>query len=643
VRRTAVLVLAALAATAGLMSIAPPAGATADATLSMPLTHFTDLVVDDAHGHVFLSGGGTDGIVVRNLEGATVTTIPNEPGATQMALSYDSSTLYVALVGAGAIAAIDTGTLTETTRYSVGAICPTSVAFASGKVWFGYGCDQWGSNVGVVDPSTDPPTVTLGLLASNTDYPPEVLASAAKPGLLVVADVGSSPGLLQLVDVSTGTAVFGASRQDTSPGPDVALTADGSRLIMTYGAVFLTSDLTADGSYTGPYDSSIGFAAGPGGLVAESVLGWYTPDITVFRADRTVVRSYETGGCCSQGQSGSVPRAGLAFSGDGTHLFAVTTDYLGNTVQLRVLHDPGKAPATIALTKPTSAVINHAFSLTGHLTSTLAIPVGAVITVKRDSTYGTVNLPSRTTASGGAFTITDTLTKRGAYGYRASWAGDATHAATTTRVTFAVSGLTTAVSILNGAGPYGYGSRPLVVAHLGTSKLRALRIYATPYGGSKTLIRSGTVDSHGNLSVYYTMTRRTTFTVAFAGDDTYNPVYSSKALLGYAKVSSAMLGYYATSGSYKLVHTSVDPSLYVSVAPNNAGACVSYAVQRYYSGAWHTVATDSCEYLDSTSHGVATYYTNVPAGTRFRLRATFNGDTRNVKTYGAWVYGKFTT
>jgi hypothetical protein len=199
------------------------------------------------------------------------------------------------------------------------------------------------------------------------------------------------------------------------------------------------------------------------------------------------------------------------------------------------------------------------------------------------------------------------------------------------------------VSITTGAGPYAYGARPLVVAHLGTTRVRTLSLYVQPYGGTKVLLKKGTVDSHGNLSAYYTLSRRTTFTASFAGDDTYEPRYSAKALLAHAKVNSVLYGYYSTSGSYRLYHRGNYPQQVISVAPNNAGTCVSFLAQRYYSGAWHTATSLSCQVLDGNSRTGATLYTNYPAGTRYRLRATFKGNTRNVATNGAWQYVKITT
>ena len=110
-----------------------PARADGNVTLS-GITKFAHIAVD--HSHVFLSSGsGSSSVLVTSYSGATVANISNEAGADEMALSPDGTALYVALSGADAISVIDTGTLTETTRYATGAsTCPHSVAVAASKI-----------------------------------------------------------------------------------------------------------------------------------------------------------------------------------------------------------------------------------------------------------------------------------------------------------------------------------------------------------------------------------------------------------------------------------------------------------------------------------------------------------------------------
>lgn len=620
---------------------APAARAlTPDAATTLPVVSFTDLVLDEAHGHIFVSGSGNSEILVRDLTGAAVATIADTPGVRDLALSPDGATLYAALTSSHAIAAIDTSTLLATARYATGdGTCPESVAAVSGKLWFAYGCDRYQTDLGVVDPSTAPPTTTLRLLPSVTQSF-VVLSAPAKPGMVLLAGVESS--MLRVYDVSSGTALPGPSHEGHA-GAGAAVSADGSWVVDLAGEVFLTSDLSAAGAYVmGSGTFATGFATGSGGVAAASM---YPEGITVFRPDRSQVRTYSFSPCCDQSQSGIVPVNGLAFTADTATLYAMTGGY-NKATMLRVLHDPLKSRSTLSLTKPASASINHAFAITGKLSSPVPIPAGQVITVVRDRGAGGAVTPvaSTVTASGGTFTITDTVTQRGAYGYRATWQGDAQHSGSTVRITFAVMGLVPSLTITTGSGPYAYGARPLVVAHLSTTKLRSLKVYVQPYGGTKILWNSGTVDSHGNLSAYYTLTRRATFTAMFAGDETYEPRTYTKALLSHARVSSALQGSYGTSGSYRLYRTSVDPLLVITVAPNNSGTCVQFFAQRYYSGAWHNVATLTCNvYLDRTSRGGAVLITNAPSGARYRLRGLFIGNNRNVATTGAWQYLRFTT
>jgi hypothetical protein len=610
------------------------------------------MLVDSVHGHVFLALG--DVVLVRDLAGGAVATIPNQQGASRMFLSDDSATLYVPLAAGHAVTAISTTTLTETARYDTGAnTCPRSVAVTNAKIWFTYGCYFGLGNLGVIDPNATP-AATVTLRKVDDDYALTDPTGLVTPGsgLLLSADMSyTSDGIeMRRIDVSTGNAVLSTPRNVGNNLSDFALSADKAHVYTASEnpfilQAFLTTDLSADGTYGESVPPQNSVTTASNGVVAAGSSYQYSPAVHVYRADRSEIRSYDWahGTPSTAGKSTVLAPAGLAFAADGSRLYAVTVDAYASNIVLHVLTDPTKPPGVIGLTKPTSAAINQPITINGTLTSDLPIPAGQTVEVERDSTYGTVALPSVTTSGTGAFTITDTVTQRGAYGYRASWAGDDTHAAGTTRITFAVKGLATSVSITTGAGPYSYGAKPLVVAHLGTTKVRTLSLYAQPYGGAKTLVKSGVVDGNGNLSLAYTITRHTTFTASFAGDDTYEPTYAAKALLSHASVGSALQGYYGTSGAYRLFHTSKDPTIVVSVAPNNAGTCMSYLSQRYYSGAWHNSTSVSCKVLDSTSHGKWILASSAPAGTLYRIRATFKGNSRNVATNGAWQYVKFTS
>src|SRR5689334_21716962 len=111
------LVAGLTTATVGLTGSA----AWADSTAALPLSHYSHMLLDTAHQHIFFSqGAGSTGILVTDLAGAPVTTIGDEQGATGLALSADGGTLYAALADGDAVAAIDTASLAESTRFPTG-------------------------------------------------------------------------------------------------------------------------------------------------------------------------------------------------------------------------------------------------------------------------------------------------------------------------------------------------------------------------------------------------------------------------------------------------------------------------------------------------------------------------------------------
>ena len=264
-RALAVVAAGAVAAAGGIASVALSAGPAAAATTQFVELPFTSsysgmLLVDPANQHLFVTGGaGSSSIVVVDYSGNTVATIPNEPGATGLALSSDGSTVYVALAGGDAISAISTSTLTETARYATGTgTDPAYVAYAGGKVWFGYNSSfsSGPAGIGSLDPGTSPATVTLNATndpAYNWDSAPEL---AATPAGDLVAGAGDGPLELASYDVSTGTAStltpptsFGnysglTGMQITPDGQDVVVGTSPAQTI------FQVSDLSAVGTFT---------------------------------------------------------------------------------------------------------------------------------------------------------------------------------------------------------------------------------------------------------------------------------------------------------------------------------------------------------------------------------------------------------
>jgi hypothetical protein len=199
---------------------------------------------------------------------------------------------------------------------------------------------------------------------------------------------------------------------------------------------------------------------------------------------------------------------------------------------------------------------------------------------------------------------------------------------------------TTATSLAVSASTVDYNRSVTLTATLSGAPGGTVAIYATPYGGTKTLVRSAAVNTYGKLSATFTMKRKTTFVAEYVGDDAHAASTSSTKTVNVRAIATVRLsGYYGTSGKYKLYHYPKDASVKGTVAPNHAGYNVKFTAQRYSSGAWRTIATAS---FPIQSDGSAYAKLDASKGT-YRTRVTFGGDAEHLGDTSPWVYLKITS
>lgn len=304
------------------------------------------------------------------------------------------------------------------------------------------------------------------------------------------------------------------------------------------------------------------------------------------------------------------------------------------------------APA-LTLNAPATATRGAALSFGGKL-SDAPYGSGQTATVSRTDAAHTTTPVKWTVPVGadGTITVRDTPSIGGADTYTVSYPGDAAHRAATASAIVQVSRTATAVSVTTNASTYAYGATATVTAHLGTTyDSRTVSIWATPYGGTKTLVKTGTVDTNGNLTATYKVVRNTTFTVSFAGDYRYAPATATRAAGACVKVATTLGGYYTSttySGTtYRVYHRTVKPTLTATVTPNKAGQCQRFQAQQYYSGAWHTLTTSGCYTLSATSTAKAQLSVTNALNQKFRVRSQYERSTKdntNVSTWGGWLY-----
>ncbi|MEW2298246.1 hypothetical protein ABZ719_37135 [Streptomyces sp. NPDC006743] len=326
--------LLTLAALLGLSLGAAPATQAAgdEEGTALPVAYHCDLAVDPLHKHVLISDYVTGTVLVADYEGRLVRTIDNLPGVCDLELSADYRTLYAPLARGDAISVIDTGTGRQRARYATGAgTAPFHAALSGRTLFFGYG-EQWEASIGSLTLGTSTPTVRLGLIPEGEFSGAPLLAtSPAAPDTLVAGDQNTSPGRLSVYDVSGGTPVL----HETVNGPggssdfsDMAISPDGGTLLTASGAPyhhpsFRLPDLAE--SHTYPSTSyPVAVAVSAQGDVAAGVDSVEPdPDVYLYRAGadspyRTVTLAPATGF-----DAGSLRPRGLAWTPDGTRLFAI--------------------------------------------------------------------------------------------------------------------------------------------------------------------------------------------------------------------------------------------------------------------------------------------------------------------------------
>lgn len=392
-------------------------------TVALPLATVADVVVDAQHGHVFISGDSE--VVVTDLTGQIVSTIPDEQGASDLLLSADGSTLYVALSGAGAVSQIDTTTLVETSRTDIDpATTPTHLALAGGTLWVGYGCGSQCGGLAWVDTTqavSDHPVVT-----GRYHGAPALASASASATRLGVVDVGNPQGVTDLYDVSTLTPTLIASRSDvpTTVTAVAGMTADGSTL-MVGGYNGVTSVRTTDLSTVSTYGSQGAVTSLSMSPDARHLAFGMTPllqgepNVLVYNVASTTADHTE--------KLGSPPATHVAFGGDSSHL------YIASEYSLTITDGMNIDPAGMSIGLNASSIaVGGTLTATGRLTTVDGTsPSAQPVTLTRSGPDGLVTVGTTTTAADGSYTFADTPPMAGGYTYRATWSGDAAHAAAT--------------------------------------------------------------------------------------------------------------------------------------------------------------------------------------------------------------------
>ena len=626
--------------------------ASADSAKVLPVKSVGDVVVDGVHKLVYVSDPVGGKIVIADYSGTVRATLPGEPGVTGLALSADSRTLYGAVKGDDRIVAIDTQTATPTTSYSLGTAAPSDLEIVDGRIWF-----STATNFGSLDVSGAEPVVHLGQRGDvdfSGAYGTFLAADPAVPGVLVAGNGGD----LAVYDVTADGATLRTKGSMDTSVQQLDLTPDGKHVLTSWGdpatgygvGEYSTTDLSKETGYpSDAYPNSVRVA--PDGTVAGGSDSWYEPDVRIYKSgDQTPVRQYDFPNTGTSSGSDTLVAGALGWAPDESRLFAVSENNLG-VFTLRALTDPTKELPSLKVSAPTTATRAKKLTVTGKLTSRTALPAGTALTVTRtdlDSPSGKALSAAKTKADG-SFSFTDTPPAGGKVTYKVSYAGDATHAAASGSDSVEVSRAATTLTLNNNKKLYAYGADVKFTAHLGTTyKNRTVEIYADPFGGDKPkrLIKSGRVNSSGNISATVDMTRDTAVTAVFKGDSRYKPRTVKSTAYAKVKVSTAITKHYKTakigSRTYYWFHKNASP-IVTTTMTYYPGRQQRLELEVYYQGQWYPVE-DSPQYFTLAANGKSAVSLGASgeSGIKARVRAAYingaSGDTVNSTTLTGWKY-----
>nr|MDT0660698.1 hypothetical protein [Micromonospora sp. DSM 115978] len=344
VRTTARLALAAGLVIAGtlLNPFNPAALAAVPLPTALPLERADDVVATG--DRVFVSGGpSTQSVAVASAAGEVTGVLDELPGPADLLLSNDLGTLYVALPNANQIVAFDTGSLAETARYATGtAACPSSLALAGDRLYFGYGCDQWGGNIGRIDLATQPATVHTGLASEDFYNHPLLDTVTSDPSVLIAGQPGLSPAAVSVYQIgAAGGLTFQRRTAHNATGSylrDVALSRDGTTVYLAQGSpygiqAFAVADLGQQSQFipTTAYPNAV--EVSPSGTrIAAGSDAAYARDVFILRPDGIRVTTFEL--------NQTLVTGALAWSPDGGSVYAVSQHWSGSPPLLHVLPMP---------------------------------------------------------------------------------------------------------------------------------------------------------------------------------------------------------------------------------------------------------------------------------------------------------------
>lgn len=374
-------VVALASATAvGIGSSAASAASPIQASTFVPQA-FSSMAVDPADHLVFASTPTNGSVVVFDFAGNVAATITGISPSTSVtygsnccpnSIVYAQGRIFVTSTANGTVDEINPQTLTLTGAIASGLNSPYYLVYTAGYLWTTSGGFWPPPTLERIDPSTGATTSFGGVSLEGAG----LFADASVPNTVFSFDPTFSPLSVNRIDVSVTPTVTASALEDNpvaiSNVLDIAVSPDGQHFVPAGGAPyqfdeFNTSNLANDGlDYpANPYPTAVAMTGARSGLFAGGMNGFANPDLVVYGLDRPAdqILSYQFGA-----NSEVLPR-GLAFSPDGTTLFAVSSTSGTSGFDFNVLALGGSSTSTTLSASPTTTTYGSPVTLTASVAS----------------------------------------------------------------------------------------------------------------------------------------------------------------------------------------------------------------------------------------------------------------------------------
>ncbi|GAA4590536.1 hypothetical protein BJY16_009266 [Actinoplanes octamycinicus] len=615
--------------------------------------HADRMVVDSSRERLLIADDVAHEILAVGYDGGVLTRValPDGANATDLQLSADSGRLWATLPAARLIVSWDAATLAEVRRYPVEVPDLGHLALGGGKVWFTYFKNYFAS-LDVDSGDVVRHQLGDGNDASASSQQPLIAVNPADPSQLALTYAGTRKTLfLYDTDSDLTAPVTKTDTGEVSAHSSLKYTADGTMIYVAgNGGVYYTwaNDLTSISARTIAMTKAADVEVASDDWVAAGLpVTADATDLRLFPAAETVAtREFDIP------FTGDAPElVDLAWGAGSARLFAITADQ-----SLWVLDQPTNAPATsapaqaataIKLTAPASAAVGSGINVQGTISG--GVPMGAELKVTRTDAASPagVALQSAGVNGSGGFSFIDFPTALGTVTYTVAYAGDATHKPSSATVSVQSTKTVPQLTLNRNGSVNAYGATVVMTAHLGpTAENRTVEIWADPYGTDRprTLLKKGTVDGSGNLSVSYQLTRNTSVSAVFTGDTEYGARTVTSAVYTKAAVSTTVAKHYSVKNSYYYVRKTKNPTFTTTMTPY-PGRYQRLTFEKYSGGKWVAWKSGSFK-LSSAGKYTYTLTGTHTTGVKYRVAAAYlygtSGDKANYTTYGSWKYFTFT-